>query len=261
MYHALEEKLYDSGFTEPGDRIYVVSAKEFREQMQYLFSAGYRTLLLRELDRIEDFQGLKKIVITFDDGHESNYRIAYPILKDFGFKGDFLITTNFVNTKNFLREKQIKFMYDSGMGIGSHGASHRFLADLEPELIQKELSDSKKILERVIRDSVTNFSAPGGRINEIIINLAKENGYRIICTSEPKLFPLEIKDFIIPRYAIRASTSLKDFRLIVDQKEKWYSSQSNRQLILGYLKIILGNNKYEYFRKLTFRILVWMKFV
>ena len=59
--------------------------------MEYLHREGYRTFLLDELQQVEPWPE-KSVVLTFDDGHESNYLLALPILQEFGFKAHFFIT-------------------------------------------------------------------------------------------------------------------------------------------------------------------------
>lgn len=247
MYHALEVEPYDSGYTKKGDRIYVLSAKTFREQIEYLFSEGYKTYLLHELSQIRESPE-RKIVITFDDGHESNNKIAFPILKEFGFKAEFFVTTNFIGTDRFMDVEQIKLIHRSGMGIGSHGVSHQFLTDLKPVAIEKELVESKKILEQIIGEPVFFFSAPGGRIDTLGINSARKYGYKLVCTSEPKPTSLEEAEFLISRYAIKTSTSFNHFQAIINHQEKWYRKESNKQAILRLCKTILGNKTYGYLR-------------
>ncbi|MGB4132477.1 MAG: polysaccharide deacetylase family protein, partial [Tepidanaerobacteraceae bacterium] len=67
----------------------VVSVSEFEEQMKYLYQHGYYTASVKD---IQEFLYSKKklpentLLITFDDGYESNYIYAYPILKKYGFR-------------------------------------------------------------------------------------------------------------------------------------------------------------------------------
>ncbi|MHB8157912.1 MAG: polysaccharide deacetylase family protein, partial [Desulfocucumaceae bacterium] len=67
----------------------VIPLKNFAEQMEYLHSNGYNTASLSDL---RDFvKGKKKlpprtVVITFDDGYESNYIHCYPYLKKYNFR-------------------------------------------------------------------------------------------------------------------------------------------------------------------------------
>lgn len=256
MYHALENHPFSSGYTKKSDRIYVLSTEIFREQMEYLFSKNYKTYLFNELSKNSELPE-QKIVITFDDGHQSNFEIAFPILKEFGFKAEFFITTSFIGTNDFMTEEQIKLLYDSGMGIGSHGVHHWYLSDLDPKLVESELLESKRVLEVIIQEPIFSFSAPGGRLNDLGISLAKKCGYKFICNSEPKLANLnDITTFIpryaITRYAIRADTGYNSFKEIVNQREKWYKKKSNRQQLLKICKTILGNRAYERLREVLF---------
>ncbi|MEI2771025.1 MAG: polysaccharide deacetylase family protein [Nitrosomonas ureae] len=248
MYHALENYPFSSGYTKKGDRIYVLSTEIFREQMEYLFSKDYKTYLFNELSKNSELPG-QKIVITFDDGHQSNFEIAFPILKKFGFKAEFFITTSFIGTNGFMTAEQIKLLYDSGMSIGSHGVHHWYLSDLDPKLIESELLESKRVLEAIIQEPIFSFSAPGGRLSNLGISLARKCGYKFICNSEPK--PANVNDMttFIPRYAIRVDTGCDPFKEIVNQREKWYKKKSNKQQLLKICKTILGNRAYERLRE------------
>ncbi len=38
----------------------------------------------------------KSVIVTFDDGHESDYTLALPLLRKFNFKATFFITTDWI---------------------------------------------------------------------------------------------------------------------------------------------------------------------
>ncbi|MDA8235302.1 MAG: polysaccharide deacetylase family protein [Clostridia bacterium] len=67
----------------------VVTPEQFEAQMKALQEAGYTSVTLGQLRAyIAAEQPLPKrpVVITFDDGYESNYVYAYPILQKYGHK-------------------------------------------------------------------------------------------------------------------------------------------------------------------------------
>lgn len=81
MYHNLIEEGECNSVT--------LSAAAFEEQMAALKAAGYTPVSIAQVRAYVD-RGIalpeKPVMITFDDGYESNYSIAYPILKEKGFK-------------------------------------------------------------------------------------------------------------------------------------------------------------------------------
>ncbi len=82
MYHHIVDFLSEPSST-------TVSTAKFREHMEALRDAGYTAVTSKELyDFVYMGEALpeKPVCITFDDGYESNYLIAYPILKELGFK-------------------------------------------------------------------------------------------------------------------------------------------------------------------------------
>lgn len=78
MYHHILEQSNRWG-------AYVISPTQFRNDLKYVKEQGYATVSGKQLiDYAERRTPLpeKPILITFDDGYESSYQYAYPILKE-----------------------------------------------------------------------------------------------------------------------------------------------------------------------------------
>jgi hypothetical protein len=68
----------------------------FSQEMDYLKSHGYSTITYNQLFDALYYGGplpSRPIVLTFDDGQENNYQVAFPILQAHGFSGMFFIIT------------------------------------------------------------------------------------------------------------------------------------------------------------------------
>ena len=80
MYHHLSEDVTNSE---------MVSPEQFEAQIRVLSEAGYTGVSFDELQAYV-LRGAplpeRPVVITFDDGYESNYTLAYPILQKYGMK-------------------------------------------------------------------------------------------------------------------------------------------------------------------------------
>lgn len=249
MYHALEDEQHPAGAKDQGEQLYIVSVNNFRDQMQYLSSNGLKTYLLDELVNL-DIWPQKAVVLTFDDGHESNHTLALPILQEFGFKAEFFITTGWIGTKHFLKPHQIVELHKAGMGIGSHSVSHPYFNDLSDKEIKKELNDSKTKLEDIISADVTNFSAPGGRIKgSKMISIAKNRGYKMLCTSRSDIFDKTTTVFSIPRFTMKKETTSSAFISMVNLNSALVLKIKVKTWIFHLAKQILGNSLYEIIRK------------
>ena len=71
----------------------------FRSVCEFLAS-NYQVIPLRKLVdclKVREKPPPNAVVLTFDDGYESNFRLAYPILKEFGLPGTIFATTGFLD--------------------------------------------------------------------------------------------------------------------------------------------------------------------
>ncbi|TWJ17321.1 polysaccharide deacetylase family protein [Geobacter argillaceus] len=247
MYHALEDVGHPAGAKDPGEQLYVLQVVQFREQMEYLHGEGYRTVLLDELRELAEWPE-KRVVLTFDDGHESNYTLALPILQEFGFTAHFFITTDWIGTTHYMTEEQVRLVHTAGMGVGSHGVTHAFISDLSEVDVNFELDESQSELTRLTGQLIESFSAPGGRMNDRAIAAAKQCGYSILCTSQVGLLKFGRSMVNIPRITIRAETSLREFAGLVAGDAAFTARMARKARLLAAAKSVLGNRLYEKMR-------------
>ena len=76
------------------------SAEQFREQMS-IVRRRYSPLTFRELQHYVDAGRTpprNAIVVTFDDGYDDNYRVAFPILKELDVPAVFFVSTGYIES-------------------------------------------------------------------------------------------------------------------------------------------------------------------
>lgn len=253
MYHAIESFVAPAVAKDAGEYCYVLKLERFREQLEYLHTEGFSTFLIEELLDMKAWPE-KSVILTFDDGHESNFTLALPMLQQFGFKAVFFITTDWIDTPHYMTTEQIKSLHNAGMGIGSHGLSHKFLDDMNDNEIMRELHDSMEKLAQVTGGNILSFSAPGGRSRHSVAAIAEGIGYRFLYTSQPGILNPESSLLSIPRIAVRTDTDIKTFKRMVCGDVDYMVKLSRRNSFLSFAKKILGNKGYEQIRKILLEI-------
>lgn len=69
-----------------------------------------------------------KIMISFDDGWDSVYNIAYPYMKARGIKGTLFIIESRINTANYMTTAMLQELYDNDWDICNHTVNHNNMA-------------------------------------------------------------------------------------------------------------------------------------
>lgn len=252
MYHALENAEHSAGAKNAGEQRYVLKYDLFSAQMEFLHREGYRGVLFEELLNMGEWPE-KSVVLTFDDGHESDFVLALPVLQKYGFKAEFFITTDWIGTPHFMTVQQLKNLHGSGMGIGSHGMTHSFLDGMNSSEIEKELRESMNVLTRITGRKVVSFSAPGGRVRREVTDIAEDIGYEFVCTSQPGVLKRKESLLSIPRITVRADTELEAFKAMVCGNKECIAKMAQRDKLLFFAKKVLGNKIYEQVRKILLR--------
>ncbi len=162
-----------------------VSPEAFELQMAYLADNGFHSMTLQDLlDYLERGRPLppKPVILTFDDGYDTMYHHAWPVLKRHGLVAVFFVVTDFVGKGGYLSWEQIQEMAQMGMDFQSHTRNHRDLAKSSRAQIAWQLKGSREMLEAQLKRPVRFLSYPAGKYNQTVIDVAREQGYQAAVT-------------------------------------------------------------------------------
>ncbi|THE12302.1 hypothetical protein E1I69_11405 [Bacillus timonensis] len=276
LYHHMLHKKENKNFKSSSA---VISVEAFEEQMKYLYEKGYYTATLDEL--ISYMRGeinlpTKTVVITFDDGHKTNYIYAYPILKRYGFKAaNFLITSRISdspvpfnpNGLQFLSWPEINEMKDV-FDFGGHthdlhhnaGGGHPALVSVEENKIVEDLQTSRSLVP------TEYFAYPFGTYNKDTIEQLKVVGYQYAFTTDEKNASRNTGVYEIGRKGVYPNTSLSKFKNLINREyfkkgwskigDQWYFVKEGQSLQKGWMKT---SNKWYYFDQNGLMKTGWIK--
>ena len=242
MYHEIERPGRSLCSDDAGYVRYVVHEKTFDLQLGSLRSTGMRGASVGAAAGDKNHE--PHVVLTFDDGCESDLVIAAPLLAAHGCTATFYVTTGFLGRRGFLTPGQLRELADLGFEIGCHAATHRYLIDLPSSEFEREIGGAKKTLEDITGRSVEHFSCPGGRWDDRVLRAVSTAGFLSMATSDigvnaPRTYRLD-------RLAVMRTTSVAEFDDLC----------AGRGLLLPKLKTgalraakrVLGNARYERIR-------------
>ncbi len=175
--------------------IYDLTPVMLERQLQFMLEQGYRPITALQyvkLQKLPQFFPDKPVVLTFDDGSKSHFQYVFPLLQKYGVKATFFVYPgNIVVKSDFqLTWAELKKMARAGMDIQSHTFSHPFLTKTnfkrdDPrylEWLDRELKDSKRVLEQRLKTKVNLLAYSYGWFNDIVETKAIEAGYQGIFT-------------------------------------------------------------------------------
>lgn len=140
-----------------------VSPDVFDTQMNWLQQQGYTTISLGELADILEKKSTgptKPVVITFDDNQRNAYENGFPVLKKYGLTATFYMVANRLENASFITKEEIQEMLAAGMSIESHTLTHAGLTNLSVAGIDRELTESKRILEELTGQPISHIAYP-----------------------------------------------------------------------------------------------------
>jgi peptidoglycan/xylan/chitin deacetylase (PgdA/CDA1 family) len=225
-YHLLVDKIH-TPWTE-------ITPAAFEAQMKELKDRGITVISMQDL--LAWKRGEKNIpprcaVITFDDGYKSQYEVAWPIMKKYGYPFTMFIYTEGVRGGALggggaITWEQLADMRDNGVDIEAHSATHQDLREghaitlagqgvkktrtkltgaAYEQWVQNEVVGCKQLLEQRLGIKINCFAVPFGNYNEHVKELARNAGYEAMFTvyGQPITFTSPMDS--IGRYAIEAN--------------------------------------------------------
>jgi peptidoglycan/xylan/chitin deacetylase (PgdA/CDA1 family) len=207
MYHVINPPPPGAPF--PG--LYV-SASEFAAQMQALAGAGYHAVTLDQMwaywKHGARLPAGKPIVVSFDNGYQSQYTNALPVLRRLGWVGDEnLQLTGLPPSQGGLSEAQVKGLVADGWELDTQGFSHADLITLDATQLAYQVASARTVVQRRYGVPVNWFCYPSGHYNATVVAAVQAAGYTGSTTVVPGWAGPESDPYRLPRLRVLAGTS------------------------------------------------------
>ncbi|WP_134683485.1 polysaccharide deacetylase family protein [Brevibacillus migulae] len=244
---------------------FAITPDQFAEHMAFLYKNDLHPITMTEFLRFVDTGVMpteNAVLLTFDDGYESYYKHAYPIMKEYQFPSvNFVITGRLRDTVERKRENmtppltfpEIEEMMATGLvEVASHTYSmHEQAVTSEwgqpgPETAPVYLEDVNRLEEEqeyknrlyvdfmmarvalsdFVHKKIETISFPFGYASEAVVETAKEAGYRYAFSTAHGVVKAGVDPYRIPRYDVgtpdKDGKALRD--LFTSVKTNWGSS-------------------------------------
>jgi peptidoglycan/xylan/chitin deacetylase (PgdA/CDA1 family) len=177
MYHVIASPPAGAPF--PG--LYV-SPEEFSAQMQALKAAGWHAVTLDQLASYwkngTPLGTGKPVVLTFDNGYQSQYTRALPVLQRLGWVADEnMQLSGLPPSQGGLGTEEIRAMVAAGWELDTQGYSHADLIKLGPEQLHYEVAVTRSVIQRRYHVPVNWFCYPSGHYDATVVAAVKQAGY------------------------------------------------------------------------------------
>jgi len=199
------------------ESLYYISPFEFERQMYLLREWGYQTISVELLVRaIKEGAELppKPIILTFDDGGETVFTNALPILQKYGFTGSAYIVYNYVGISAYMNADQIRVLYTSGWEIGSHSISHVDLT-VRTDRQRDEIVDSRAKLQSLLGVPILTFAYPFGAYDKDALHYVHFAGYSAAMGLGNDTLQGNKNLFYLYRMVVNGNQSLESFALLL----------------------------------------------
>lgn len=246
MYHELARAGRPLCSTDPGYVRYVVGESDFRSHMNHIATSGKHGIGVSTWIDGDAILAEHAVVVTFDDGSETDLVAATPILREHGFAATCYLTVDFLDRPGFLSRAQVRELAATGMEIGCHSMSHPYLSDLDDVALSREIVQAKTELEFISGCAIRSFSCPGGRYDERVLPMARRAGYDSVTTSRA-IWNLHARSAdLLGRIAITQNTSTEQFVSTLSGQN--IDARRLRDSALTVAKSVLGNALYQRLR-------------
>ena len=168
MYHRFNENKYPSTN---------VRNENFLEHLNAIKDSNIEFITFKKFeDSMKNKIDNNFILLTIDDGFESFYLNAWPVLKSQKIPFILFISTREVGKNGYMSWEQIKEVSSNNLAtIGNHSHTHEYLVDWDNGKIKSDIETSINIFKKELGYSPSIFSYPFGEYSndfkKIISNL------------------------------------------------------------------------------------------
>jgi peptidoglycan/xylan/chitin deacetylase (PgdA/CDA1 family) len=182
-----------------------VAPARFAQQMHALAHAGYHATTLDGVWRAWHGHGSlprHPIVISFDDGYQSQSTTARRRLDELGWPGVLNLEVKNVGLKGGLARNEVRAMLRDGWEIDAHTLTHPDLTTLDAAGLRREVGGSRRWLHRAFGVPVHFFAYPAGRYNPTVEAAVHAAGYSGATTTQPGQATRATDPYALPRIRV-----------------------------------------------------------
>lgn len=213
MYHYF----YDDENGETADDANYLAVSMFKKQLDYLTQNDYYFPSMKELSLYLDGKielPSKSVILTLDDGAESNYRLAYPLAVQYKVPLTMFVVTSWTDVSQPLQQEMknsgyIIFqshthdMHQGGCAGMKHGA---LIQCIDYQKGVADMSTSKELL-----GSGDSMAYPCGDYNEQAFSILNEAGFTLAFTVDFGKAKRGDNKLALPRVRVSDGNSLDYF--------------------------------------------------
>lgn len=189
-------------------------------------------------DSIKDLQeGNHYTAVTFDDGFASTIDTVLPVLKQKAIPATFFIPTAYLGKEatwiaEVKRRNRVGYVVTAAKlkqlsehscaAIGSHGIKHIRLTEMNDADANKEIAESKKLLEDITGKDVKTHSFPFGDYNGRHVTMAQNAFYNRVFTIDPTVSFGTQEEFMTGRVEVDPGDWPIEFTLKLLGAYRWH---------------------------------------
>jgi peptidoglycan/xylan/chitin deacetylase (PgdA/CDA1 family) len=219
MYHVINPP--PSGAPFPG--LYV-SPSEFAAQMQALHAAGFHAVTLDQVEAYwRDGAALppgRPIVLSFDNGYQSQYTKAFPVLRGLGWVGvENIQLSGLPPSQGGMSEAQVRGLIAAGWELDTQGYNHAELTALPPAALHFQVTVARETLKRRFGVPVNWFCYPSGHYNAAVLAEVKSAGFIGSTTVVPGWAAPSSDPYRLPRLRVLGGTEPQELLSQIEAAE------------------------------------------
>jgi peptidoglycan/xylan/chitin deacetylase (PgdA/CDA1 family) len=216
MYHRIGRPNPKSLF-----RGHYVAPKQFENHLKALALLHFEVVSLSEA--LNESSSKRRVVITFDDGYRNLVENAFPPLIERGYPATVFLVANQIGgynawdadngdvTEPLLNLEDIRLAKSRGIDFGSHTLNHVDLSAVSKDEAQREIYESRELLEQKLGQAPRFFCYPYGRQASETRQMVREAGYELACSTRKGT--LQDDAFALKRINVRRDSTLPLFVL------------------------------------------------
>ncbi|MDN4174396.1 polysaccharide deacetylase family protein [Nocardioides sp. SOB77] len=220
---------------------------DFRRHLDVLEEWGARVLPLEEAAARLQAGTLpdRAVALTFDDGYASVVDTAWPILRERGMATTLFVVSGILTGHRFAWDahepahcltgrlrpataEELVAAAEEGLDIGSHTVSHPWLPALDDDALERELVDSRVVLEELLGRPVRSLAYPTGGWEPRVRAAADRAGYTVGITVDRglntgRVHPLSLRRAFVPSGAADLRHILDGAYTFLRPLDRWRS--------------------------------------